>query len=77
MGRNSDKVLADLTPEEAEHLHRITDGSSINPKTRLLEVYIDIFFQRVIYSKMTILDFHLVVQMSQMCTVSPLTIKSL
>ena len=48
MGKNGDKVLADLNPEETEHLHRITDGSNINPKTRLLEVYIDIFFQRVI-----------------------------
>lgn len=39
--------------------------------------FILIFFQRVIYSRMTILDFYLVVQMSQMCTVSPLNYKAI
>ena len=43
MGRKGDKVLAHLNRQEAEHLHRITDGGSINPKTGLLEFYVDDF----------------------------------
>jgi hypothetical protein len=39
MGRNGDTVLAHLTPAEAQVLHAITDGGSINPKTGLLEFW--------------------------------------
>ncbi len=39
MGRNGDTVLAHLSREEAEVLHAITDGGSINPKTGLLEFW--------------------------------------
>jgi peptidoglycan hydrolase-like protein with peptidoglycan-binding domain len=40
MGRNGDTVLAHLSPAEAQVLHAITDGGSINPKTGLLEFWI-------------------------------------
>jgi hypothetical protein len=39
MGRNGDTVLAHLSPAEAQVLHAITDGGSINPKTGLLEFW--------------------------------------
>lgn len=41
LGRNGDEILAHITPEEAQLLHRITDGASINPKTGLLEFWYD------------------------------------
>ncbi len=41
MGRNGDTILAHLTPEEAELLHRITDGATINPKTGLPEFFLE------------------------------------
>ena len=39
MGRHGDTVLAHLTPGEAEFLHDITDGGSINPQTGLMEFF--------------------------------------
>ena len=39
MGRKGDTVLAHLTPEEAQFLHTITDGGSINPQTGLMEFW--------------------------------------
>ena len=39
-GRHGDTVLAHITPAEAELLHRITDGGSINPDTGLPEFFI-------------------------------------
>lgn len=41
MGRNGDTILAHLTPVEAQLLHDITDGASINPPTGLLEFWHD------------------------------------
>lgn len=41
LGRNGDRVLAHLTQGEAQLLHDITDGASINPKTGLLEFWQD------------------------------------
>lgn len=40
-GRNGDTVLAHITPEEAQVLHAVTDGGSINPTTGLLEFFTD------------------------------------
>jgi len=37
MGRGRDELLAHITPEEAQLLHTITDGATINPHTGLLE----------------------------------------
>lgn len=37
LGRNGDEILAHISPEEAQLLHDITDGGSINPQTGLLE----------------------------------------
>jgi len=39
MGRKGDTVLAHLSTEEAEFLHTITDGGSINPHTGLMEFW--------------------------------------
>ncbi|MEG3618963.1 peptidoglycan-binding domain-containing protein [Magnetovibrio sp. PR-2] len=39
-GRNGDTILAHITPAEAELLHRVTDGGSINPETGLPEFFI-------------------------------------
>ena len=39
MGRHGDTVLAHLTPGEAQFLHEITDGGSINPMTGLVEFW--------------------------------------
>jgi peptidoglycan hydrolase-like protein with peptidoglycan-binding domain len=39
MGRKGDTVLAHLSPAEAQVLHAIIDGGSINPKTGLLEFW--------------------------------------
>lgn len=39
LGRNGDTVLAHLTQDEAQLLHDITDGGSINPQTGLLEFW--------------------------------------
>ncbi|MCW8915058.1 MAG: hypothetical protein OQK24_04300 [Magnetovibrio sp.] len=39
-GRYGDTILAHITPAEAELLHRITDGGSINPETGLPEFFI-------------------------------------
>lgn len=41
MGRKGDTILAHITPEEADLLHRSTDGGSINPVTGLPEFYDD------------------------------------
>ena len=38
-GRNGDTILAHITPAEAELLHSITDGGSINPDTGLPEFF--------------------------------------
>ncbi|PHS79185.1 MAG: hypothetical protein COB59_03315 [Rhodospirillaceae bacterium] len=37
LGQGGDTVLAHITPAEAQLLHDVTDGGSINPKTGLLE----------------------------------------
>lgn len=39
LGRNGDTILAHITPAEAELLHRVTDGGSINPITGIAEFY--------------------------------------
>jgi len=39
MGRGGDELLAHITHAEAQLLHRITDGGSINPQTGLLEFF--------------------------------------
>ncbi len=44
MGRHGDTILAHITPAEAELLHRVTDGGSINPVTGLPEFFLGDFF---------------------------------
>ena len=44
MGRNGDTILAHITPAEAQLLHDITDGGSINPETGLPEFFFGDFF---------------------------------
>ena len=39
MGRNSDTILAHITPAEAQLLNDVTDGGSINPDTGLPEFF--------------------------------------
>gem|GEM_PF-7032175 len=39
-GRNGDTILAHISPTEAELLHRVTDGGSINPETGLPEFFL-------------------------------------
>ncbi|MBF0250209.1 MAG: peptidoglycan-binding protein [Alphaproteobacteria bacterium] len=39
LGRYGDTILAHITPEEAEFLHRVTDGGTINPATGLPEFF--------------------------------------
>jgi len=39
MGRNGDTIMAHISPAEANLLHNITDGGSINPKTGLMEFF--------------------------------------
>ena len=41
MGRNGDTILAHITPDEAQLLHAITGGGSINPRTGLVEFWHD------------------------------------
>jgi len=44
MGRNGDTILAHITPAEAQLLHDVTDGGSINPDTGLPEFFFGDFF---------------------------------
>ena len=44
LGRHGDTVLAHITPAEAELLHKVTDGGSINPVTGLPEFFLGDFF---------------------------------
>ena len=39
MGRNGDTILAHITPAEAQLLHDVTDGGSINPETGLPDFF--------------------------------------
>ncbi|PHS75216.1 MAG: hypothetical protein COB59_11700 [Rhodospirillaceae bacterium] len=43
-GRNGDTILAHITPAEAQLLHDVTDGGSINPETGLPEFFFGDFF---------------------------------
>ncbi|PCI41772.1 MAG: hypothetical protein COB46_02305, partial [Rhodospirillaceae bacterium] len=43
-GRNGDTILAHISPAEAQLLHDVTDGGSINPETGLPEFFFGDFF---------------------------------
>ena len=44
LGRHGDTILAHITPAEAELLHKVTDGGTINPATGLPEFFLGDFF---------------------------------